>query len=102
METAVDRQYHSIDKNSVLTREKCNHARDIIWCGGPADRESVTKGCHYCFTFLEICSGLTRVETGCHGIDPRATRAVLERQGAREVRDGSLCGVIGAQPPISA
>ena len=43
METTVYRQVHTIDKEGVLTCEKRNDACDFIRCGGPADREAVTK-----------------------------------------------------------
>src|ERR1035438_3610202 len=86
METTVDWQNHSIDEDGVLTGEKCNHTRDIVWCGGPTDWESVTKSGHYCFNLLKIDRGLRGGETWSHGIDAHATRAVLERQGACEVR----------------
>src|ERR1700684_3230221 len=77
METSVDRQDHSIDKDGVLTGEKGNYTRDIVRCGSPTDRESVTKSDRYCFIFLEIGSGLRRGETRGHGVDAHATRAVL-------------------------
>src|ERR1700677_2769764 len=102
METTVDWQNHSIDEDGVFTSEKCNHTRDIVWCGGPTDWESVTKSGRYCFIFLEIGSGLRRGETRSHGVDAYATRAVLERQGAREVRHAALRRVICTNPPISA
>ncbi len=70
METTVDRQNHSVDKDSVLTCEKCDHFRDIIWCGGPADWEAFPKRRHYFFTLLNIGSGLGRSETRRHGVDP--------------------------------
>jgi hypothetical protein len=47
METTVDRKVDSIDKASVLTCEKRNHTRDLIWRGAPADREAITKSSHH-------------------------------------------------------
>src|ERR1700722_16241064 len=37
LETTVDRQDHSIDKNGVLTCEKRDHTRDLLWGGGSAN-----------------------------------------------------------------
>src|ERR1700740_2810575 len=101
METTIDRKVHSVDKEGVLTCEKRNHTRDFIWCGTPADREAVTKSCHHCFTFLKFNSGVSGGETRCHGVDPNAAGAVLQRQGARKVRNGTLCRIVSTQPPVS-
>src|SRR5471030_3454927 len=101
-DSTIDRQNHSIDKDGVLTREKRNYACDFIRLGGSTDREARNKRCHDRFAFLKISSGLIGGETRCHGVDPHATRAVLQRQSACEVRDGALRCVIGTHPPISA
>ena len=52
MQTTVDRQVHSIDEEGVLTCEKCNQARDFLWCGAPTDGEAVTKSRHYSLNVL--------------------------------------------------
>jgi hypothetical protein len=64
METTVDRQNHSVDKDGVLTCEKCNHTRDFIGCGGPADREAVKKSRHHCFTFSSSAVASVEVRLG--------------------------------------
>src|SRR6202789_3426870 len=97
-DSTVVRQRHSINKGDVLTREKRNYACDFIRCSGSTDRKAISKRCHYRFAFLKIGGGLTRGGTRGHGVDPYAARAVPPRQGAREVRDGALCRVVGTQP----
>jgi hypothetical protein len=67
MEATVDGQVHSVDKEGVLTCEKCNYTRDFLWCSGPTDGEAFTKSRHYRFTLLNIGSGLGEGETRCHG-----------------------------------
>src|ERR1700685_3411117 len=78
-DATVDRQNHSIDKDCVFTRQKRNHACYFIRCSGSTDRKAISKRCHYLFAFLKIGGGLTRGETRCHGVDPYAARAVLQR-----------------------
>src|ERR1700678_3722004 len=87
-DSTVDGQNHSIDKDCVFTREKRNHACYFIRCSGSTDRETISKRCHNRFAFLKIGGGLAGGETRRHRIDPHATRTVLQRQGAREIRDG--------------
>ena len=101
VKTPVDRQVHSVDKNGVLTREERNHTRDLIRRCAPANREAVTKSCHESLTFLKIDGGFRGCETGRHRVDPYAAGALLKRQGARKVRDGTLCRIVSTQPPVS-
>jgi hypothetical protein len=102
MKSTVDLEVYSIDEEGVFTCEKRDHPRDFVWCGGPADREAVTKSCYQGLVFHKINSGVGRRETRCHGVDPHALRAVFKRQGARKVGNGSLCRIISTKPPISA
>jgi len=77
MKSTVDREVHSIE--GLFTCKKWDHTRHFIWCGGPADREAVTKSDHYGFTFLKIECGVGRGGTRYHGAPDRGRTAGSQR-----------------------
>ena len=64
--------------------------------------EAITEGSLHRFHFLQVSRGVGGGETRCHGVDAHAPRAVLQRQGTREVGDRSFGRVVGTHAPVSA
>jgi hypothetical protein len=87
METAVDRQNHTVHEHRVVAGKKGDHTGNVFGCGRPADREAIAKGVHDCLAFLELCSGLAGGEARRDGVDAHTARPVFQRESAREVRD---------------
>jgi hypothetical protein len=58
IDSTVDRKNRPVNKEGVLTCQECNHPRDIMRCGCPAEGKAFPKSRHYGFILFNFGSGI--------------------------------------------